>query len=300
MLELKHLRTLQGLAKFGSISACAENLHITQSAISHQLKELEVRIGGPLFYRKTKPIQFTAQGHLVIQLANTVLPQILAVEQQLGQQDSCSRFTLAIDCHSCFQWLLPTIKQFQQVYSELDVDLESGFHQHPLERLLAGEIDVMITSDVELRGDLHFLPLFSYDLQLVMSSDHRLTGQNVIEPQDLASEVLLSYPVDKRRMDVYNLFLKPNNCEPLKWKKVDNTSTLLQMVSGGFGVAALPEWAVRTFENQELIATRPLGEGIKRHLYACVRVADKELEHIQAFVQMTQSMHANNKQSRKN
>ncbi|GAD89715.1 putative LysR family transcriptional regulator [Vibrio halioticoli NBRC 102217] len=293
MLELKHLRTIQGLARFGSIAACAENLHITQSAISHQLKELEVRIGAQLFYRKTKPIKFTSQGQVVITLANSVLPQIAAAEKQLNQQELSSRFTLAIDCHSCFQWLLPTIKQFQKSFTALDVDLESGFHQHPLERLLAGEIDVMITSDVESRGDLHFLPLFGYELQLVMSNDHPLVALPSISPSDLTSQVLITYPVDKRRMDVYNLFLKPNNCEPLKWKKVDNTSTLLQMVSGGFGVAALPEWAVRTFENQELIATRPLGEGIRRHLYACVRLADKECEHIQAFVDMTRQMNSN-------
>ncbi|OBT13992.1 hypothetical protein A9264_02300 [Vibrio sp. UCD-FRSSP16_10] len=292
MLELKHLRTMQGLAKFGSIAACAKNLHITQSAISHQLKELEVRIGAQLFYRKTKPIRFTSQGQSVITLANSVLPQIAATEKELTQPEINSRFTLAIDCHSCFQWLLPTIKQFQASFSSLDVDLEAGFHQHPLERLLAGEIDVMITSDVESRGDLHFLPLFSYELKLVMSIDHPLAIQNHIDANDLSSTVLLTYPVDKRRMDVYNLFLKPNHCEPLKWKKVDNTSTLLQMVSGGFGVAALPEWAVRTFENQELITTRSLGKGIRRHLYACVRVTDKECEHIQAFVEMTKNRHA--------
>ncbi|PML97932.1 hypothetical protein BCT64_05580 [Vibrio breoganii] len=293
MLELKHLRTMQGLAKFGSIASCAENLHITQSAISHQLKELEVRVGGQLFYRKTKPIRFTSQGQIIIELANRVLPQILATEQQLSQPQENTRFTLAIDCHSCFQWLLPTIKRFQSQYAELDVDLESGFHQHPQERLLAGEIDLMITSDIETRGDIHFLPLFGYDLQLVMSSDHPLNGKPFIEPTDLASEILLTYPVDKRRMDVYNLFLKSEQCEPLKWKKVDNTSTLLQMVSGGFGVAALPDWAVRTFENQDLISTKPLGGGIRRHLYAGVRVADSKLEHIQAFTELTQTHHAN-------
>ncbi|GAD79260.1 LysR substrate-binding domain-containing protein [Vibrio ezurae] len=292
MLELKHLRTIQGLAKFGSIAACAENLHITQSAISHQLKELEVRIGAQLFYRKTKPIKFTSQGQVVIALADNVLPQIAAAEKQLTHSDLNSRFTLAIDCHSCFQWLLPTIKQFQNTFSCLDVDLESGFHQHPLERLLAGEIDVMITSDVESRGDLYFIPLFGYELQLVMSNDHPLVSKKSIQASDLAAHALLTYPVDKRRMDVYNLFLKPSGCEPLKWKTVDNTSTLLQMVSGSFGVAALPEWAVRTFENQDLIATRPLGDGIRRHLYACVRVADKENDYIQAFVDMTREMNA--------
>lgn len=292
MIELKHLRTMRALEQHGSLSACAESLHITQSAVSHQVKELEVRIGSPLFYRKTKPLRFTAQGERLVALAHEVLPKIHEVELSFKQPMDIDSFTLAIDCHSCFQWLLPTVKQFQTDYPSLSVDLESGFHQQPLERLLAGEIDLMITSDVESRSDLHFEPLFGYELQMVFAKEHEFEGRAFIEPVDLANQILLTYPVEKQRMDVYNLFLKPAGKEPKKWKRVDNTATLLQMVSGGFGVAALPDWAVRTFENQSLIATCKVGkQGILRHSYAAVRIADKDQPHITDFVKRVKQHH---------
>ncbi|WP_261817091.1 LysR substrate-binding domain-containing protein [Vibrio gallicus] len=292
MIELKHLRTMRALKQFGTLSACAESLHITQSAVSHQVKELEVRIGAPLFYRKTKPLRFTREGQQLVELAHEVLPRIHEVELSLRQPSTVDSFTLAIDCHSCFQWLLPTVKAFQGDYPSLNVDLESGFHQQPLERLLAGEIDLMITSDVELRSDLHFWPLFNYELQMVFAKEHEFAGRDYIEPSDLELQTLLTYPVEKQRMDVYNLFLRPAYCEPKKWKRVDNTATLLQMVSGGFGVAALPDWAVRTFENQSLIATCRVGKkGIQRHSYAAVRVADKEQSHITDFIERVKQQH---------
>ncbi|GAM58222.1 transcriptional activator metR [Vibrio ishigakensis] len=292
MIELKHLRTMRALQQHGSLSACAESLHITQSAVSHQVKELEVRIGAPLFYRKTKPLKFTSQGERLVALAHEVLPKIHEVELSLKEPLDIDSFTLAIDCHSCFQWLLPTIKKFQTDYPNLSVDLESGFHQQPLERLLAGEIDLMITSDVESRSDLHFVPLFGYELQMVFAKEHEFETKDFIEPSDLTNQTLLTYPVEKQRMDIYNLFLKPANLEPKKWKRVDNTATLLQMVSGGFGVAALPDWAVRTFEDQSLIATCKVGEsGIQRHSYAAVRIADKDQSHIADFVQRVKQHH---------
>ena len=62
MLELRHLKTLHALRESDSLVEAAERLHLTQSALSHQFKELEERLGMPLFVRKTKPVRFTSAG----------------------------------------------------------------------------------------------------------------------------------------------------------------------------------------------------------------------------------------------
>jgi len=74
VLEIRHLKTLHALREADSLVEAAERLHLTQSALSHQFKELEERLGMPLFVRKTKPVRFTSAGLRLLQLADATLP----------------------------------------------------------------------------------------------------------------------------------------------------------------------------------------------------------------------------------
>lgn len=105
MIELKHLKTLTTLRDTGSLTATATTLHLTQSALSHQLKDLEARIGGQLFLRKTRPVKFTSEGEIFLKLADDVLPKIAKAENEIAslKEDVNGRLHMAIECHSCFQ-----------------------------------------------------------------------------------------------------------------------------------------------------------------------------------------------------
>ena len=147
----------------------------------------------------------------------------------------------------------------------------------------------MLTSDVQARGDLHFEPLFAFDLTLVMAPDHPLCHQGRITPEDLKQEVLLVYPVERARMDVFSRFLQPAGVEPARCKLVDNTSVMLQMAAAGLGVAALPRWASEEFVRQGLLEARPLGNGVRRHMYGAVRAADKDQPCLQSLFERIRS-----------
>ncbi|MDY3198325.1 MAG: LysR family transcriptional regulator, partial [Pseudomonadaceae bacterium] len=149
MLELRHLRTLVTLREADSLVEASERLHLTQSALSHQLKDLEQRLGTPLFLRKTRPVQFTSAGLRLLRLADNVLPQIRQAERDLQRLagGQAGRLHMAIECHSCFQWLMPTIDQFRNVWPEVEVDFASGHFFAPLPALARGELDLVITSD---------------------------------------------------------------------------------------------------------------------------------------------------------
>nr|WP_086938754.1 LysR substrate-binding domain-containing protein [Thaumasiovibrio occultus] len=285
MLELKHLKTLATLRETGSLTATATSLCLTQSALSHQLKELEVRIGAALFLRKTKPVKFTAEGEIILQLADEVLPRFVHAENALAsiKEDANGRLYMAIDCHSCFQWLMPAIQAYQQHWPDVELDFSSGFGFDPLPALSGGELDLVITSDIQPRSEVHFEPLFDFEMRLVTSPTHRLANHKTIAPEDLKNETLLTYPVQKQRLDVVNHFLSPAGVEPANWKQADNTFMLVQMVSAGLGVAALPNWAIADFARQGLIHSIPLGDGLWRRLFAAVRDNEKQRHYIQAF-----------------
>ena len=285
MIELKHLRTLTTLRDTGSLTATATTLHLTQSALSHQIKDLEARIGGQLFLRKTRPVKFTSEGEIFLKLADDVLPKIAKAENEIAslKEDVNGRLHMAIECHSCFQWLMPALKEYQVAWPSVTLDFSSGFGFEPLPALMAGELDLVITSDIQPRSEVHYEPLFDFEMRLVTSTSHPLADKECIEPEDLAEQTMLSYPVQKSRLDVVKHFLQPAGIEPAKWHQADNTLMLIQMVSAGLGVAALPNWAISEFSRQGLITSIPLGNGLWRRLFAATRNTDKSKRYLQAF-----------------
>ncbi|TKG05441.1 LysR substrate-binding domain-containing protein [Vibrio sp. F13] len=285
MIELKHLRTLTTLRDSGSLTATATSLHLTQSALSHQLKDLEARIGGQLFLRKTRPVKFTSEGEILLRLADEIQPRIAKAENELAslKEDVNGRLHMAIECHSCFQWLMPALKEYQVAWPSVTLDFSSGFGFEPLPALMAGELDLVITSDIQPRSEVHYEPLFDFEMRLITAINSPLAEKESIEPQDLSDLTMLSYPVQKQRLDVVKHFLQPAGVEPKKWKQADNTLMLVQMVSAGLGVAALPNWAISEFSRQGLIASKPLGKGLSRRLFAAVRNSEKDKRYLQAF-----------------
>ncbi|PJG57402.1 LysR substrate-binding domain-containing protein [Aeromonas cavernicola] len=284
-IEIKHLKTVTALAEQGSLAAAALTLNLTQSALSHQLKELETRLNLELFLRKSRPLLLTAAGNQLLALARQVLPALAHTEKQLHALHSgdAGKLHLALDCHSCIQWLLPLLPDFRRQWPGVDLEVESVPGFDAINALLGGQLDLLLTSDVQARGDLHFEPLFGFDLTLVMAPNHRLSQQPRIEPSDLGQEVLLVYPVERVRMDIFSRFLQPAGVEPARCKPVDNTSVMLQMAAAGLGLAALPCWASEAFVQQGLLAARPLGAGVRRHMYGAVRAADKDQPCLQSL-----------------
>ncbi|MGF1802288.1 LysR substrate-binding domain-containing protein [Vibrio gigantis] len=285
MIELKHLRTLTTLRDSGSLTATATSLHLTQSALSHQLKDLEARIGGQLFLRKTRPVKFTSEGEILLKLADEIQPRIAKAENELAslKEDVNGRLHMAIECHSCFQWLMPALKEYQVAWPSVTLDFSSGFGFEPLPALMAGELDLVITSDIQPRSEVHYEPLFDFEMRLITAINSPLADKPSVNPQDLSDLTMLSYPVQKQRLDVVKHFLQPAGIEPKKWKQADNTLMLVQMVSAGLGVAALPNWAISEFSRQGLIASKPLGKGLSRRLFAAVRNSEKDKRYLQAF-----------------
>lgn len=285
MIEIKHLRTLQALQNSGSLAAAANALHQTQSALSHQFSDLEQRLGFRLFVRKSQPLRFTPQGEILLQLAQQVLPQIAHALHSCNEPQQ-ARLRIAIECHSCIQWLTPALESFRQHWPEVEMDFKSGVTFDPQPALQQSELDIVLTSDILPRSGLHYSPMFDYEVRLVLAATHPLADKTFIAPEDLSAETLLIYPVQRQRLDIWRYFLQPAGISPLL-KNVDNTLLLIQMVSANMGIAALPHWVVESFERQGLLVTKPLGAGLWSRLYAAVRDGEQRQPVTEAFIHST-------------
>lgn len=293
MIEIRHLETLVAIEGTGSLVEASERLHVTQSALSHQLRDLESRLGVQLLNRRTRPIRFTTAGLRVLALAADVLPQMRQTERELKKLAAgrTGRLHLAIECHSCFQWLMPTLDAFREQWPEVEMDLSAAFSFAPLQALVRGDLDMVITSDPQDHEAVSYLPLFRYELVLAVDRNSELATLKKIDPLALASQTLISYPVERERLDIFSAFLTPANIEPANTRTAELTPMIVQLVAAGRGVAALPNWALTEYTEHDLVKTIRLGDkGVWRTLFAAVRTEDQASAYISEFMQIARAL----------
>ncbi len=286
-LKLKHLRTLRTLHDTGSLVGAAQRLHLTQSALSHQIKTLEDHLALPLFIRKSRPLRLTEAGRRLLAGADDVLPRVRRLEQELERlvRGTVGRLHIAIECHSCFEWLLPTLDAYRNDWPEVEIDLTLAFPFAPLPALLRGDIDLVITTDPPHHADIHATPLFAYQALLAMARNHILAHHDLILPADLAGETLITYPVERERLDIFRHFLNPADVSPAHIRTTELTVLMLQLVASGRGVCALPNWALAEHLDRDYVSARPLGaDGMWGTLYAAVRTGEADHPPIKAFL----------------
>ncbi|WP_043529486.1 LysR family transcriptional regulator [Litchfieldella xinjiangensis] len=279
MLELRHLRTLIALRDAGSLVEAAERVHLTQSALSHQIKDLEERLGNPLFLRKTRPVEFTRAGQRLLALAEQVLPQVRMAERDLARLAGTEhgRLHMAIECHSCFQWLMPTIDRFRDHWPEIEVDIPSGHNFDPLPALAREQLDLVITADPQPLPGVHYEPLFRYQNLLAVAKQHRLAECAWVAPEALSEETLITYPVEHSRLDIFSRFLAPAGIAPREVRTAELTVMMMQLVASGRGVCALPNWALTEYLERDYVRGVALGEhGTWNTLLAAIREESRD------------------------
>ncbi len=276
-LEFRHLRTIRAIHDCGGLARAADRLNITQSALSHQVKNLEDQIGVELFVRRSKPMTLSAAGQRLLRLAEQVLPQVEAVEQDFAglKSGKTGRLHIAIECHACFEWLFPVLEQFRRAWPDVDVDIRPGLQFQALPALQKEEVDLVVSSDPETLAGVEFAPLFDYEPVFLASSSHPLAAKPYVEAEDFAGETLITYPVERPRLDVFSQLLTPAGVEPAAIRQVELTAVILLLVASNRGVSVLPDWVVREVRYNSDYVTRPLtAKGVTRRLYAAVREVD--------------------------
>jgi LysR family transcriptional regulator for metE and metH len=284
MLEIRHLRTLSALRSAGSLVRAAELLNLTQSALSHQIKLLEDRYGGPLFERKSVPIGFTATGARLLKLADLLLPEIEAAEREVARlmQGDTGTLRVALECHTCFDWLMPVMDEFRQRWPEVEIDLVSGFHSQPAELLRSGEADLVIGS--HYGAEFATFPLFRFEILVVMAQKHRLAARRRLQAADFDGETLITYPVPDERIDLIREVLAPAGVA-FKRRNAELTVAVLQLVASRRGIAALPNWAIKNYVDYDYVLARPIGEhGLWSDLYVSVPPAQQHKAFVLDFV----------------
>ncbi|MFV2052063.1 LysR family transcriptional regulator [Aliiroseovarius sp. YM-037] len=292
-LEFRHLRAIKAIHDAGGLGRAADILHITQSALSHQIKGLEDQAGVELFARRSKPLKLSAAGLRLLRLAEKILPEIEATEEEFRGllSGKSGRLHIAIECHACFEWLFPVLEEFRKAWPDVDVDIRPGLAFGALPALQREEVDLVVSSDPEKLAGVEFAPLFDYEPVFVASSQHPLAQKTFIEAGDFRGETLITYPVDRSRLDVFTQLLTPAKVEPDAIRQVELTAVILLLVASNRGVSVLPDWVVREVRYSSDYVTRPITKGgLTRRLYAATRSEDAALPFMSHLIRLARSI----------
>jgi LysR family transcriptional regulator, regulator for metE and metH len=291
-LEFRHMETLVALAECGSLSKAAERLSLTQSALSHQLKALESHYGAAVVEKNIRPLRFTAIGQRLLTLARTVLPLVAEAGRDVARlaQGHAGPLRVAVQCHNCFDWLMPAMDSYRTLWPEVELDIISGFVVDPLPLLERGEAELAVIHDLQpAHPHVTFSPLFRYQSVALMSPRHRLAAKSWLEADDFAQETLITYPVPDEMLDVMKHCLIPAGVNP-KRRTAELTVAILQLVASGRGIAALPSWTVGNYIERGYVVSRPIGpSGLHCELYAATTHAGAEAAYISEFIALTRA-----------
>ena len=286
-MELKHFRLIKTIAEEGNLANSSEKLFLTQSALSHQLRELESQLGFKVFFRKRNHWELSEQGKELCQLANTLFQSIdegFANIQQLNE-GSKGKVRIGTECYSFYQGLPSFIQKMGILYPDIEVDiLLDGIHQ-PLSKLLSNEIDIAIVSSQPKSEKLKSLEWYRDEIMCVMNQEHPLASADFLEPSHFSDLHLIIHSFPMESVLVHRHFLKPNGVTPRKISAIPFTTVALEMINANMGVSCVPQWTLDPFKLSEQIIFKRIGmNGLKRTLHMVYREADSDKQYIRDFL----------------
>ena len=282
-VEIWHLRLVAAVVEHGSLTTAARALHLTQPALSHQLRELEARLHVPLFVRTARRMLPTPAGERLARVARAVLAEVRAFEREVVDGDLAAAqgtVTLAAECDSCYHWLPGALRAFRERWPGVEVRLAPEHTGDPLGALVDGAIDLAIVRRRAADRHIRLDPLFDDELVVVMAPDHPLARHPWVDPEELADEPLVLHAGDDGRSSLVAELFDPVGVEPRQVTRLRLTEAIVELVAAGLGVSVLPRWAVAPMLRAgSLEAVRLTEHGFLRQWLLARRAAETTSAH---------------------
>jgi LysR family transcriptional regulator, regulator for metE and metH len=287
ILETRHLRLVEAVAEHGNLTKAGSRLHLTQSALSHQLLDLEGRLRVPLFHRLGKRMVPTAAGQRLLETANQALPLLRSTEEELIRLGAghTALLRLSTRCYTCYHWLPAVLSPFSERFPWVEVQIVAEATHQPVDALLAGRIDLAIVDGGDEDDRLEYYPLFHDELVVIMRPEHRLASRPYVAAEDFAEEHLIVY-APRSESTVFRQVLMPAGVTPRRMSEIQLTEAIIEMVKAGIGISVLARWAVLPHLQAGTIEAVPLTRaGFHREWKAAV-IAGRVPEYIPEFTRL--------------
>lgn len=291
VLEVRHLRAVDAIDREGTVTAAARRLHLTQSAVSHILKDLEERLGVELF-RRDRGMEPTVEGERLLVSARRVLEEIERAEHDLARLREGHEGVLRIvtECYTCYHWLPSILRHFREEHPGIDLQLVPDATTAPLEALRDGAVELAIVhSPPADEPDIETVPLFSDELVAAVAPDHPYAGRRRLEPADFRNHTLVLHSDPEDSVIVVD-FLRPAGVAPERVLELQLSEAVIEAVRSGLGITAMARWSITPqLESGELIGIRLAEEGLWRRWHAAVPARRARWPAVRSLVALLRS-----------
>jgi LysR family transcriptional regulator for metE and metH len=288
-LEIRDLRLVAAIAEFRTLTRAGQSLHLTQSALSHQLADLEQRVAMPLFQRIGRQMLPTAVGARLIDHARELLGRLDTVERDIAGlvTDQRAELRLATECYTCYHWLPGVLAVYETRHSDVDVRIVPEATADPLTALLDGRIDVCLMSTPLRDRRFSAAALFADELVLVVRQDDPFAKRAFVEPAELQGRRILTYTKAEDNF-TYRDILAPAGVSASQIVPLALTEAVIEMVRAGLGVSIFARWAVQPqLQSGELRAVPITRGGVEREWKLVTRAGGPQPRYVADFVDTT-------------
>jgi LysR family transcriptional regulator for metE and metH len=274
-IDIRHLQLVEAITAEGTVTRAAERLNVTQSALSHQMREIEDRLRTPLFLRVNRRLILSPAGERVLDTARRVLGEISAAEEDIARLSTAEEGTIRIssECYTCYNWLPPLLARFRERYPKVDIEIRPEVTRSTLDALLDGKIDLALIHRVKRASRLCVTPLFTDEIVVITPPGHRLARRKFITAEELADEHLFLH--SPAAESYFYSQLKAEGVKP-RTSTVTLTEAIVELVKAGLGVSALPRWTVEEHLRRGSLAAIRFTRGglLRRWAAASLRSAE--------------------------
>lgn len=289
VLDSRHLRLVAEIARAGNVTRAADRLHVTQSAVSHQLREIEDRLGTPLFVRAGRRMFPTTAGAHLVQTAGRVLDEIGRAEATVQQfaRNEAGEFSVCTECHTGYHWLPSVLESVYRKFPGYRVRIAAEHTMHPIAGLLEGKLDLAIVNRQPVDRRLRIRPLFEDEHAAIVHPAHPFAARAFVTPEQLAAERLFLYSRTLEDSFIVRRVMRPAGVEPTSVTFLQLTEAMLEMVKARMGVSVLPVWSIApALESGAVTAVRITRGGVFRRWEAATLAAAPPSEFVEHFIAM--------------
>jgi LysR family transcriptional regulator for metE and metH len=284
MLEIRHFRLIDAIARSGSLAAASVRLNLTASALSHQLRDAEEKLGVQLFVRRHRRLIATPAGDALLESARRVLAATSDAEARLQRGAPDDLLRISTGCYTAYAWLPHVLDEWQPRHPRVELRVVLEATRNPLPALLSGQLDVALTTDDVTQPRFARTFLFSDELVLLVPRTHPFAKRRSVSASEVAGEHILAYDAPREQLDIFTRVFWPAGVEPRRVSRVPLTEAIVDLVRSGIGVAPLADWVLPD-DRDGLARVRLSTKGLRRKWHAVTLVTHRRSPAIVDFIQ---------------
>lgn len=262
VFDTRHLLAFAALARLGSFTQAAQELFLTQSAVSHAIKALEEQAGCRLFERAGRRVTLTQAGEQFLRHVERILAEMRTARSGLEELSRWGhgRLRLGASTTAC-QYILPTVlREFKQSFPKCRISIDPGDHARQIELLQHNRIDLALMLEPDSRKDLVFTPLFVDEMRFLVAPTHPWAQAGRVLRETLESETLILYNQTSYTFRLVKEYFQAEGLPLANYLELGSMEAIKELVKIGLGVGVLAPWVARAEIASGALVSLPLGK----------------------------------------